>query len=125
LVIRRGTNLDARKEENMEIITLYKILGIIALISLLLSVFIKKNDNAHAFFSMFFKVLAVGFYFMTFFMKGNKIALTINYALLLVTIILFIITTFLRKYISKKQKGIIGISFLLLVIALVINGFFI
>jgi hypothetical protein len=109
----------------MEIITLYKILGIIALISLLLSVFIKKNENAHTFFSVFFKVLALGFYFMTFFMKGNKIALTINYALLLITIILFIITTVLRKYISKKQKEIIGLSFLILIIGLVINGFFI
>jgi len=108
----------------MELIILYKILGILTLISLLLSVFIKKNQNAHAFFSVLFKVLIVGFYFMTFFMKGNKIALTINYALLLIIIVLFVFTTVLRKYISKKQKSIIGLSFLLLIIALVINGFF-
>lgn len=109
----------------MELIIIYKIIGIVAFLTLIVSLFIKKNKKLHAVISFLFKVFAVGYYFMTFFIKGNKFSLIINYALLLIAISLFVFTTVLRKHLTKTSKSVIGTVFLLLIIGLLINGFFI
>lgn len=111
----------------MEMITIYKLLGLLALCSLLVMLLSKKPGRTQAFFSMLFKILTLGYYFMTFFVKNqiNLIPLMINYILLLTIISLFIMTFILKKYITKNVKGVTGLIFLVSIIGLIINGFFV
>ncbi|MFA6088707.1 MAG: hypothetical protein WC755_02480 [Candidatus Woesearchaeota archaeon] len=109
----------------MELVLYYKLLGFLSLFALFIMLFLKRGTSSRTFFSVLFKILLVGYYFMTFFIEGNKIALIINYVLLLVTITFLIFNLTMKKYITPKMKAATGLIFLVIIVGLIVNSFFI
>ena len=81
--------------------------------------------KVRTFFSVMYFVLLVGFYLMTFFVTGNKIALVINYMLMLLLVSMLISAFILRKYQTNKMKAVTGMIVLVLMVLIALSTLFV